>query len=133
MTKCFTRIRALIHRNLYVTVCGKGNSLTLSKGLYEHMNVPQHHGSGIFVFAVNGTFGFCFQDASDELKEAAVNVLAVNEEYGTVGFDLVNPTAARMLYTFNLPADGIYRLSVLPKKKGKLRYYEIVAPSRQQR
>lgn len=130
MTNCFTKIRNWFARSMFVVIDGRGNSLTLSSKLYKHMDVASHSSRKVFVFAVDNTFGFCFQDNDKGLEGAAVCELAINERFNSIGFDLVNPTAAQILYKFNLPADGAYKFSVRPCTTGDLHYYKILFPAK---
>jgi hypothetical protein len=104
------KINGFRHRNDFVVLDGRANSVTLSKGIYDHIMQKERTDNSIFVFRLSdrGTYGFCMREDWEELRKANTAIL---DEY-------------------NLPLNRMVRLTCIPRKSAKGEpYYEIMRPN----
>lgn len=131
--KC-RNIQGFLHRKNFVVLDGRANSVTISKGIYEHIMMRARIDSSIFVFRIsdNGTYGFCLREDWEELRKANTyfSTLQYNQEHKKVGFRSDHPSVTAILDDYNLPLEKMVRLTCIPRKNrnGKT-YYEIIRPN----
>ena len=128
------KINGFRHRNDFVVLDGRANSVTLSKGIYDHIMQKERTDNSIFVFRLSnrGTYGFCMREDLEELRKAntAFAQLQFNQKYKKVGFRSEYPSITAILDEYDLPLDRMVRLTCIPRKSTKGEpYYEIMRPN----
>ena len=128
------KINGFRHRNDFVVLDGRANSVTLSKGIYEHIMQKERTDNSIFVFRLSDryTYGFCMREDWEELLKAntAFAQLQFNQKYKKVGFRTDFPSVTAILDDYDLPLDRMVRLTCIPRKSAKGEpYYEIIRPN----
>lgn len=128
------KINGFRHRNDFVVLDGRANSVTLSKGIYDHIMQKERTDNSIFVFRLSdrGTYGFCMREDWEELRKAntAFAQLQFNQKYKKVGFRSEYPSITAILDDYDLTLDLIVRLTCIPRKSAKGEpYYEIMRPN----
>ena len=128
------KINGFIHRNDFVVLDGRANSVTLSKGIYYHIMQKERTDNSIFVFRLSdrGTYGFCMREDWEELRKAntAFAQLQFNQKYKKIGFRSEYPSITAILDDYDLPLDRMVRLTCIPRKSTKGEpYYEIIRPN----
>ena len=128
------KINGFRHRNDFVVLDGRANSVTLSNGIYDHIMQKERTDNSIFVFRLSdrGTYGFCMREDWEELRKAntAFAQLQFNQKYKKVGFISEYPSITAILDDYDLPLDRMVRLTCIPRKSGKGEpYYEIMRPN----
>lgn len=128
------KIKGFQHRNDFVVLDGRANSVTLSKGIYDHIINKERTEYSIFVFRLSGrgTYGFCMREDWEELRKAntAFAQLQFNQKYKKVGFRSDYPSVTAILDEYNLPLNRMVRLTCIPRKSAKGEpYYEIMRPN----
>ena len=127
------KINGIRHRNTFVVLDGRANSVTLSKGIYDHIMRKERLDTSIFVFRLSnrGTYGFCMREDWEELRKANTYFTQIqfNQEYKKVGFRSEYPSITAILDDYNLPLNRMGRLTCIPRKSAKGEpYYEIIRP-----
>lgn len=127
------KVNGFRHRNNFVILDGRANSVTLSKGIYDHIMQKERTDHSVFVFRLSdrGTYGFCMREDWEELCKAntAFTQLQFNQEHKKVGFRSDLPSVTAILDEYNLPLNRMVRLTCIPRKTGKGEpYYEIIRP-----
>ena len=128
------KINGFRHRNDFVVLDGRANSVTLSKGIYDNIMQKERTDNSIFVFRLSdrGTYGFCMREDLEELRKAntAFAQLQFNQKYKKVGFRSEYPSITAILDEYDLPLDRMVRLTCIPRKSAKGEpYYEIMRPN----
>ena len=128
------KIKGFRHRNDFVVLDGRANSVTLSKGIYDHIMQKERTDNSIFVFRLSnrGTYGFCMREDLEEPRKAntAFAQLQFNQKYKKVGFRSEYPSITAILDDYNLPLNRMVRLTCIPRKSAKGEpYYEIMRPN----
>lgn len=128
------KVNGFRHRNDFVVLDGRANSVTLSKGIYDHIIKKERTEYSIFVFRLSdrGTYGFCMREDWEELRKAntAFAQLQFNQKYKKVGFRSDYPSITAILDEYNLPLNRMVRLTCIPRKSAKDEpYYEIMRPN----
>lgn len=128
------KVNSFRHRNNFVILDGRANSVTLSKGIYDHIMHKERTDHSVFVFRLSdrGTYGFCMREDWEELCKAntAFTQLQFNQEHKKVGFRSDLPSVTAILDDYNLPLNRMVRLTCIPRKSGKGEpYYEIIRPN----
>lgn len=127
------KVNGFRYRNHFVVLDGRANSVTLSKGIYDHIIQKEHTDHSVFVFRLSdrGTYGFCMREDWEDLRKAntAFSQLQYNQEYKKVGFRSDYPSITAILDEYNLPLNRMVRLTCIPRKSQKGEpYYEIIPP-----
>ena len=127
------KVNGFRHRDNFVILDGRANSVTLSKGIYDHIMQKERTDHSVFVFRLSdrGTYGFCMREDWEELCKAnpAFTQLQFNQEHKKVGFRSDLPSVTAILDEYNLPLNRMVRLTCIPRKSGKGEpYYEIIRP-----
>lgn len=116
----------------FVIVDPADNSVTLSKKLFSH--IRKHSDAAgkavVFVFRISDTGLFGFMVNPDIEKKTQLCDIQYNNDYRCIGFETLNPSAGRILYDYNLPADRKCKLSVSVKETNNKLYYQIDKPSK---
>lgn len=128
------KVNGFRHRNDFVVLDGRANSVTLSKCIYDHIMQKERTDNSIFVFRLSerGTYGFCMREDWEELRKAntAFAQLQFNQKYKKVGFRSEFPSVTAILDEYDLPIDRMVRLTCIPRKSAKGEpYYEIMRPN----
>lgn len=128
------KVNGFRHRNNFVILDGRANSVTLSKGIYDHIMQKERTDHSVFVFRLSdrGTYGFCMREDWEELckTNTAFTQLQFNQEHKKVGFRSDIPSVTAILDDYNLPLNRMVRLTCIPRKSGKGEpYYEIIRPN----
>ena len=128
------KVNGFIHRNNFVILDGRANSVTLSKGIYDHIMQKERTDYSVFVFRLSDrrTYGFCMRDDWEELRKSNTTFtqLQFNQEHKTVGFRSDLPSITAILDDYNLPLNRMVRLTCIPRKSGKGEpFYEIMRPN----
>ena len=116
----------------FVIVDPADNSVTLSKKLFSHIR-KHSDATGkavVFVFRISDTGLFGFMVNPDIEKKTQLCDIQYNNDYRCIGFETLNPSAGRILYDYNLPADRKSKLSVSVKETNNKLYYQIDKPSK---
>lgn len=132
--KIYKNIKGFLYRKYFVVLDGRANSVTLSKGIYEHIMMRARIDSSIFVFRIIGrrTYGFCLREDWKELRNAQTDFcqLQYNQEHNKIGFRSERPSVTAILDDYNLPLEKMVRLTCIPRKdKNGEAYYEIINPN----
>lgn len=128
------KVNGFRNRNNFVILDGRANSVTLSKGIYDHIMQKERTDYSVFVFRLSdrGTYGFCMREDWEELCKAntAFTQLQFNQEHNKVGFRSELPSVTAILDDYNLPLNKMVRLTCIPRKSAKGEpYYEIIRPN----
>lgn len=128
------KVKGFRYRNDFVVLDGRANSVTLSKGIYDHIMQKERTDNSIFVFRLSdrGTYGFCMREDREELRKAntVFTQLQFNQEHKKVGFRSDRPSVIAILDDYNLPLNKMVRLTCIPRKSAKGEpYYEIMRPN----
>ena len=117
------------HRALYVIADATDNSITLSKALFEHMDVMKLDEVKVFVYRL-GTDGLYAFSVNPPLnKPSQLSDIQYNSKHKTIGFESLCPTVNRIFYDYGLPTDVVAKLSVeVNKTTTGLTYYTILSP-----
>lgn len=129
------KVNGFRYRNDFVVLDGRANSVTLSKGIYDHIMQKERTDNSIFVFRLSdrGTYGFCMREDCGELRKAntAFAQLQFNQKYKKVGFRSDYPSITAILDEYNLPLNRMVRLTCIPRKSAQGEpYYEIMRPNK---
>ena len=127
------KVNGFRHRDNFVILDGRANSVTLSKGIYDHIMQKERTDHSVFVFRLSdrGTYGFFMREDWEELCKAntAFTQLQFNQEHKKVGFRSDLPSVTAILDEYNLPLNRMVRRTCIPRKSGKGEpYYEIIRP-----
>lgn len=128
------KIKVFRHRNDFVVLDGRANSVTLSKGIYDHIMQKERTDNSIFVFRLSdrGTYGFCMREDWKELSKVNTifTQLQFNQKHKKIGFRSDYPSITAILDDYNLPLNRMVRLTCIPRKSAKGEpYYEIMRPN----
>lgn len=128
------KVKGFRYRNDFVVLDGRANSVTISKGIYDHIMQKERTDNSIFVFRLSDrvTYGFCMREDWEELRKAntAFTQLQFNQKYNKVGFRSDFPSITAILDDYDLPLDRMVRLTCIPRKSAKGEpYYEIMRPN----
>jgi len=124
------------HRSLYVIADPADNSVTLSRALFEHMDVMNQEHAKVFMFSVGvssaGIGFYAFTLNPDIEQPTCLADIQYNSKYRSIGFASLCPTVNRIFYDYGLPYDRPVKLSVEPATipwQGKtFTYYKILRP-----
>lgn len=127
------------HRSLYVIADPADNSVTLSRALFEHMDVMNQEQAKVFMFSVGdgsaGTGIYAFTLNPDIEQPTCLADIQYNSKHRSIGFEALVPTVNRIFYDYGLPYDRPVKLSVEPatvpcgSPQGKtFTYYKILRP-----
>ena len=128
------KIKGFRYRNDFVVLDGRANSVTLSKGIYDHIIKKERTEYSIFVFRISdrGTYGFCMREDWEYLRKSntAFAQLQFNQKYKKVGFRSDYPSITAILDEYKLPLNRMVSLTCIPRKSqiGEP-YYEIMRPN----
>ena len=127
-------IKGFRYRNDFVVLDGRANSVTLSKGIYDHIMQKERTDNSIFVFRLSdrGTYGFCMREDWNELSKVNTifTQLHFNQTHKKIGFRSDYPSVTAILDEYDLPLDRMVRLTCIPRKSAKGEpYYEIMRPN----
>ena len=128
------KINGFRHRNDFVVLDGRANSVTISKGIYDHIMQKERTDNSIFVFRLSdrGTYGFCMREDWNELSKVNTifTQLQFNQKHKKIGFRSDYPSVTAILDEYDLPLDRMVRLTCIPRKSAKGEpYYEIIRPN----
>lgn len=117
---------------LYVIVDPTDNSVTLSKKLFSHIRKYSDKADKavVFVFRMSDSGLFAFMVNPNITKPTQLCDIQYNDKYKCIGFETLNPSVGRILYDYNLPAEGKCKLSVSVKEINNKLYYQIDKPSK---
>lgn len=127
------------HRALYVIVDPTDNSVTLSRGLFDHMDVMNQEVAKVFVFSIPGEIGlpanksYAFALNPGIKQPTQLCDIQYNSKYRSIGFETLCPTVNRILYDYALPNHKT-KLSVEPanvpsdSSEGSMTIYKILSP-----
>ena len=127
------KVNGFRYRNHYVVLDGRANSVTLSKGIYDHIMRKERTDYSVFVFRLpdRGTYAFCMREDWEELSKTNTifTQLQFNQKHKKIGFRSDYPSVTAILDAYNLPLDRMVRLTCIPRKscKGE-QFYEIIRP-----
>ena len=127
------------HRSLDVIADPADHSVTLSRALFEHMNVMNQEQAKVFMFSVGdgsaGTGIYAFTLNPDIGQPTCLADIQYNSKHRSIGFESLVPTVNRIFYDYGLPYDKPVKLSVEPdtvpcgSPQGKtFTYYKILRP-----
>ena len=103
------------HRALYVIADPRDSSITLSKTLFEVMEVMDKEQAQVLVFTVgSGTADvqYAFAINPDIKQPTQLCDIQYNTKLHTIGFETLCPTVARIFYDYGLGTDSPVKLSV---------------------
>jgi len=131
------------HRSLYVIADPADNSVTLSRALFEHMDVMNQEQAKVFMFhlcnvvtenKVQSGALYAFTLNPDIQQPTQLCDIQYNSKYRTIGFETLCPTVNRILYDYGLP-NCKTKLTVEPftvpvdsPDKGSMTIYLILSP-----
>lgn len=117
------------NRRFFVILDPKDSSVTLSRGLFQHIKNAHGDSKGqprVFVFYIPAekAYGFSLSVPKEPTQLAAIQY---NSKYKCVGFETLNPTVARILYDYGVSkVDKPCKLTVTPKETSSGRpFYQI--------
>lgn len=127
------------HRSLYVIADPADNSVTLSRALFEHMDVMNQEQAKVFVFRLFVASRHCrvyaFTLNPDIQHPTCLADIQYNSKHRSIGFESLCPTVNRIFYDYGLPYDRPVKLSVEPatvpcgSPQGKtFTYYKLLRP-----
>ncbi len=132
-----------LRKGYYVTLDMRDSSVSFSKGLYarlepeimvsaeckmrnaesvESMGVDARGKVMMFWEPESECYGFVVSPKLS--KETQLADVQFNTKYGTVGFETLVPTVARVLYDYGIDADRV-KLSVTEQMCGEMKWYRI--------
>lgn len=130
------------HRSLYVIADPADNSITLSRALFDHMDVMNLDVAKVFVFHLcnactenakwsGAIYAFTINPPIEQPTQLAD--IQYNSKHHTIGFESLNPSVNRIFYDYGIPADRPVKLSVQPAtvnaaSAAHLNYYIIMPP-----
>ncbi len=105
------------HRSLYVIADPADNSITLSRALFEHMDVMNQEQAKVFMFRLSGASRHCrkvyaFTLNPDIEQPTCLADIQYNSKHRSIGFESLCPTVNRIFYDYGLPYDKPVKLSV---------------------
>ncbi len=107
-------------RSLYVIMDPRDNSVTLSRGLFDLMDVMNQEEAKVFMFSCTEEspsgitkiyYAFCLNPQLSEPTQLCD--IQYNSKYRSIGFETLCPTVNRILYDYGLPTHKV-KLSVEP-------------------
>ena len=111
------KVKGFRYRNHFVILDGRANSVTLSKGIYDHIMQKERTDHSIFVFRLSdrNTYGFCMREDWEELckSKTAFTQLQFNQEHKKVGFRSDLPSVTAILDDYKLPLNRMVRLTCI--------------------
>lgn len=126
-------------RTMYIIADPADNSITLSRRLFNHMNVMKLDVAKVMVFKLadmgaNPCYAFCLNPPIDEPTQLAD--IQYNSKHKTIGFESLVPTVNRIFYDYGLPCDRKVKLSVSVENTSlvpdicsqHIVYYKIIRP-----
>jgi len=127
------------HRSLYVIADPSDNSVTLSRALFDHMDVMNQEQAKVFMFSVGdgsaGTGIYAFTLNPDIQQPTCLADIQYNSKHRSIGFESLCPTVNRIFYDYGIPYDHPVKLSVetatvpVGSADGKpFTYYKILRP-----
>nr|DAS21060.1 MAG TPA: hypothetical protein [Caudoviricetes sp.] len=122
--------KLLDQRKRLVTIDSRDSSITLSPRLLREMGGEKAVGRRMLVFSIQdrATYGFSFlPDDASEAQAKAAPVIQYNEYTNTHGFESLTPTAAAILYRYDIE-DEVAQLYVKRRQIASTTYYEIQPP-----
>ena len=128
------KVNGFRHRNDFVVLDGRANSVTISKDIYDHIMRKERVDSSVLVFCLphKGTYGFCMREDLEELRKANTYFTQIqfNQEYKKIGFRTEFPSVTAILDEYDLPLNRMVRITCIPRKSAKGEpYYEIIRPN----
>ena len=105
------------HRSLFVILDPSDNSVTLSRGLFDLMDIMNQEEAKVFVFKcynvclTEKSYAFTLNPKFD--KPTTLCDIQYNSKYHTVGFETLCPSVNRIFYDYKLPLKKT-KLSVEP-------------------
>lgn len=119
-----------LRRRYYVIADASDNSITISKELYEAMDVENVEDIRIFVFRVKDCFGFAINCEETKSGNVQYSTLQYNSKHKSIGFESLNPTVNMMFYDFMLPATiDKCKLTVTKERIKGRNYFKIHKPN----
>jgi hypothetical protein len=126
------------HRSLYVIADPADNSITLSRALFDLMDVMSQEQAKVFMFRVgDGSAGakpYAFSLNPDIKQPTQLCDIQYNSKHRCIGFETLCPTVSRILYDYALPTCKM-KLSVEPavvtctdEPNKSITYYKILPP-----
>lgn len=122
-------------RYLYIIADPKDNSITLSRALFDHMDIMSQEKAQVYVFSVVDCSLkqrlYAFTLNPDFETPAPLCDIQYNSKHRTIGFESLCPTVNRIFYDYGLPADSKVKLTVeserMPIGEGMI-IYKILRP-----
>lgn len=126
-------VKGLWYKNFFVVLDGRANSVTISKCLYLHIKKNDKKDLSLHVFKASDTKQYCFafREDMEALRDAKTifTELQYNSEHKKIGFRTDKPSVTGILSEYGISAEGMVKLSVLPRKTGNGEtFYEIQKP-----
>lgn len=119
-----------LRRRYYVIADASDNSITISKELYEALDVENAEDIRIFVFRVKDSFGFAINCEETKSGNVQYSTLQYNSKHKSIGFESLNPTVNMMFYDFMLPATiDKCKLTVTKERIKGRNYFKIHKPN----
>ena len=113
----------------YIIADATDNSVTFSRRLFRRLRIMKMSQAKVYVFWVpaNNCYGFVLNPNLD--TETQLADIMYNHKYKCVGFESLVPTVNRIFYTYGLPADSRFKLTVRrAKTANRMVYYQICRP-----
>lgn len=120
------------HHTLYVIADPADNSITLSRGLFRHMDVMKLDVAKVYVFKLSQTgdtattYAFALNPPVGQSTQ--MSDIQYNARHRTCGFESLCPTVNRIFYDYGLPPCAKVKLSVEPRSVNNITYYTILRP-----
>lgn len=134
--KILKRITDIIRSFRYYVIADPyDNSITLSKGLFDH--IKKHSGKGnvpcVFVFQIKEKRSFGFMVNPNIEEKTQLCEIQYNDKYKCIGFETLCPSVGKIFYEYGLPHDKKCKLSVCVRRTGTDKiYYEFDVPNLKQ-
>lgn len=124
------------HRQLFVIADPRDNSITMSRGLCDLIDVFNLEETKVFMFKlgnlgnddeVYGGIVYAFTVNPTIEQETQLCDIQYNSKYKSIGFETLCPTVNRICYDYGLPTHKV-KLSIQTKEVNGMRYYILLQP-----
>ena len=104
------------HRSLFVILDPADNSVTLSRALFNHMDVMSLDVAKVYVFSVSAGYAsgnvYAFTLNPDIDQPTCLADIQYNSKHHSIGFESLCPTVNRIFYDYGLSPHRKAKLSV---------------------
>ena len=133
MKKLLENLRGFMHgifldHRLSVVIDPRDNSITFNKPLVRRIRPLSLNETKVFAFFVPESQNYAFAINPELDRPTQQADIMINTKLGCVGFESLNPTVARICFSYGLPFNAPCRLSVRRRSIKNMYFYEILRP-----